>query len=533
MRNRAAHLERMRLSLVIWCFVFATGSLHAQRNNWKPKDFEPMTRLPWSAIEGEQTQDQVIERIFRETNEDIRYRVLGEYLRRIPETGLQRAFDLAVALEGTQTPGRIVSFMLYIWAQRDPAAAWRKTRELFKLVGIREGWLGYDSWENEPIDVQDWQAIQHSRFWIHENALPAFAAGCDASDLNKSDRVNLLKQFADLWFKRFESWPGDFRRSDHPGVFEFDSYAVIQSFSRLLDSPQGSFGGGDEAPACSEIIWRRWLEAHPDRVGELIQEIEMTEFPKVDYPRHRDAEKARISTELLLVWRKVDVKGLTAWASTPPSQRHHQAWITAQCMLVAEVSPKLREAWLSTLLQGPDALENLRRLAAWEPRIAMEQAARVKDRGLALSTLVDGCANGPWGSRVINTTHSGLGYLNQHGLEHLPAPLRKSLMEPGWFESYFMELWGQVDVGEAARFGLRTMLDGNLVPREELREMYAGKNSGSTDDGIIDRTFCALRVWAVIRPIEVAEWIEKQDRDMQESLRWLLKNPWGGTKAIK
>jgi hypothetical protein len=533
MKNHVAHRAGMRLSLVIWCFVFAVGSLQAQRNNWKPKDFEPMTRLPWAAMEGKRTQDQVIERIFRETNADIRYRVLGEYLRRIPATDLQRAFDLAVALEGTQTPGKLVSFMLYIWAQRDPVAAWRKTRELFKLVGIPAGWLGYDSWENEQIDVQDWQAIQHSRFWIHQHALLGFAAGCDASDLNAVARVNLLKQFADLWFERFKSWPGDFRRSDYPGVLEFDSYAVIQSFSHTLDSPQGSFGGGDDAQACSEIIWRRWLEAHPDRVTELIQEIERTEFSKVDYPRHRDAEKARISTELLLVWRKADLKGLTAWASTPQSQLHHQAWITAQCMLLAEVSPKLRETWLSTLLQGPDVLENLRTLASWEPQIAMEQAVRVKDQGMELSVLVDGCADGPWGSRVINTTHSGLGYLYQHGLEHLPAPLQKSLMAPGWFESYFMELWGLVDVGEAARFGLRTMLEGNLVPRQELRDMYSGKASGDTDDGIIDRTFCALRVWAVIRPDEVAEWIEKQDKDMRESLRWLLKHSLGKERSSK
>jgi hypothetical protein len=198
-------------------------------------------------------------------------------------------------------------------------------------------------------------------------------------------------------------------------------------------------------------------------------------------------------------------------------------------MLLSEVEKTLRESWLKSLLDGEDAVKNLGELAGWEPRIAMEQSVRLKDTSLELQDLVDPCGFGPLG-QAYNTSHFGLGYLDQHGLDHLPDTMKAKLKEPGWFQTCVMERWGDIDVGEAARFGLRTMLKDNLVPKQQLIEMYSGKESGSTDDGIIDRTFCALRVWAVVRPQEMKKWIETQDADMRPALLWMLENPWGPPK---
>ena len=54
----------------------------AGRNHLQPTDFEPLTELPWlkpdAALEG------VLDAIFREPNQTIRYAVLAEYLRLIP-----------------------------------------------------------------------------------------------------------------------------------------------------------------------------------------------------------------------------------------------------------------------------------------------------------------------------------------------------------------------------------------------------------------------------------------------------------------
>ena len=51
---------------------------------------------------------------------------------------------------------------------------------------------------------------------------------------------------------------------------------------------------------------------------------------------------------------------------------------------------------------------------------------------------------------------------------------------------------------------------------------------------MIDRTFCALRVWAVVQPKEMQTWIDTiKDADLQKALRWLLQNPWGGPSMEK
>ena len=82
-----------------------------------------------------------------------------------------------------------------------------------------------------------------------------------------------------------------------------------------------------------------------------------------------------------------------------------------------------------------------------------------------------------------------------------------------------------------ARFGLRTMLQDKVVPREELIRMYDGRE-GSSDDAINDRTFCALRMWAVVKPDEMREWIRTvEGEDMQKALTWLLEHPWGTGKS--
>ena len=51
---------------------------------------------------------------------------------------------------------------------------------------------------------------------------------------------------------------------------------------------------------------------------------------------------------------------------------------------------------------------------------------------------------------------------------------------------------------------------------------------------MIDRTFCALRVWAVIRPNEMRTWIRiLDDEKMRKALTWLLQHPVGeGSKRV-
>ena len=199
--------KRWQCSLIIaLLFISTVVNAKAERNNLKPSDFDPLTSLPWKKPGA--TLEGVLGAIFREPNIGIRYPVLGEYLRTISLGQLGRAFDMCIDLEGGQTPDYLIEFFLPIWAERDAHACWKRTRELFHLVGIEDGWLGYDSWSNRRITVRDLGAIRRSRFWIEQReVLTSFGLGVDASPLLKMERVRFMKGFTDLWFSTLPGLP--------------------------------------------------------------------------------------------------------------------------------------------------------------------------------------------------------------------------------------------------------------------------------------------------------------------------------------
>jgi len=525
----------LKFLLVVCLGLLTCGTGLAQRNNIQPKDFEPLTSLPW--VDNEKaTLEQVIDRIFREPNIDIRYPVLGEYLRQIPVKDLGRAFDLATALEGTQTPDEVVYFLLYIWANRDPAAAWERTRTLFEVVGIEDGWLAPDTWDS-LIEVQNREAIEKSRFRLSRNALLGFVKGANNTEEPEIERVKLMKKFANLWIDRFHRWPDDrIERfsSYHGKTLQDYSSHVIMAFNvspPRLQLDGDSDGSRDHRAGC-EVLWRRWLVTHPDGMEELIQAIQSTVWQPNERPEPIPEQAARISSEMLRVWHRINPTAFKAWISEVHTEpRLLDAARTGRCMIMAEVSPALRKTWIDQMLTEKDPITSLRQLAGWQPQLAMESASVVKDEYLMLADLVDYCAYGPWHGSPWNATHSGFGYLKEHRLEHLPEPLRKKLQQ-GWFECTFMEQWGDLDIGEAAQFGVNLLLTDLQASRKDLLATLRGSTPPQLDDGIWDRTFCALRVWAVVRPTEMKKWIATQDgEDLRSALTWLLEHPWGGPKS--
>jgi hypothetical protein len=112
------------------------------------------------------------------------YPVLAEYLRILPLGEFGKAFDFCIDLEGTQTPDDLVEFFLEIWAQRDPKRCWQRMQQLFRVVGIEDGWLTYDvlGTATQPgrklarprITLQDRKAISTSRFWLRSASLRSF-----------------------------------------------------------------------------------------------------------------------------------------------------------------------------------------------------------------------------------------------------------------------------------------------------------------------------------------------------------------------
>ena len=158
------------LRLLVALLATALG----ERNKLRPADFEPLTSLPWKQPDA--TLESVLDTIFREPNPAIRYPVLAEDLRTIPVRQLGKAFDLCINLEGTQTPDNLVFFFLRIWSKRDATGCWKRTRELFQLVGFEEGWLAYKTW-NTRISVQNISAFAHRNSGSNRSTLEGFPMG--------------------------------------------------------------------------------------------------------------------------------------------------------------------------------------------------------------------------------------------------------------------------------------------------------------------------------------------------------------------
>ena len=495
----------------------------------RPWEFKPLTALPWSG-DGDQVST-VVPRIFLEPDLWVRYPVLAEYFRKIPVRSLGEALDLALRLEGTQTPDDLVELLLYVWAQRDPETAWERTSRLFDLVGLEEGWLGYDGWKTRPrIVLQDRGAIEKSGYWLRRDTLSAFVEGVDDSNASDTVKVRFLKAFLERWFQHFASWPGRRGTRRYQGASQSQAFGIVSMFDREPRHQRGSQPGilsrGDLA-VC-EVGWRRWLERFPGDAEEILESIASARGPWRPGGEPPGTPSAIVSPGFLLVWRRVDRPGLVSWADLDVADDHAEARWAARCLLMAEVPEPQRADWIASVAGHDDATRRIKELAAWHPELAMRAAASVGDE-LELQDLVDGAAYGPFPDHPWNASLSGIHYLESHGLEHVPEAVRSRLKEQ-WSETTFLEQWGSIHAGSAARFGVKTLVGTGYAPLAEVARFFRGEDDLADEGGLIDRTFCALRVWAATGPTEMRKWVAGQDNaQLREALAWLLEHPWGGS----
>ena len=502
----------------------ATSAL-AGRNALKPADFEPLTSLPWKWPGA--TMESVLDAIFREPNPAIRYPVLGEYLRTIPVAQLGRAFDLCLDLEGAQTPDSLTEFFLPIWARRDPKTCWKRTRELFRLVGFEEGWLSLDRWKNRPrITVQDRAAINASKFWIeHRETLVSFAEGVDQSSLPRKERVRIMKEFTDLWFTRFGSWPGlSF------GNPTWGSPADWRNILSAFDEPGEHLRGytlesARYDGAHFEIAMRRWMETEPGSGLDIIKHVQATDWHPPSGGTERHAGKP--SAELLNLWARGDLLAIIRWAESLDI-RKDQIALEARGLLMNRVDRETRDRWQAEA-NADDTDEGLTETllvewAKWDPKAALDAAVSTGEADTIESVASTACSARGDGV-LLNINHFALGVVQDFDVAALPTEIRHNVMDR-W--EVILQYLAPVDVGEAARYGLDLMLRTDFAPRENLIKLFSGDDAFSSDADMIDRTFCALRVWAVVKPREMKAWITTQkDADMRKALTWLLEHPWG------
>ena len=490
----------------------------AARNNLKPSDFEPLTSLPWK--EPNATFDGTLEAIYREPNLKIRYPVLAEYLWTIPADQLSRAFDKCIALECSQTPDELVGLFLEVWAARDPQACWKRTMGLFRVVGFDADWMYYKAEKDRGMPhIQDASALQKSPFWLDSWALSGFPLGVDDSTLPKKQRVAFMREFVDKWFDAFGSWPrtgGPSTDTEGIGGFQIPT-AQLREWVTTAHSINDQYA--------VEVARRRWLEAEPSAIPEIIQHAREMKWETSD--GGLEQSPAGPSIELLMLWVKIDQAGMIRWAD-PLDVRKDPVALKAKGLLMSRVDAATRKRWLAVPKSTdpnddfPGALYG--QWAAWDPTAALDAAVATGNADIIEDAGI-GAALGPFPDEPLNGSGYGLGVLKNFDLAGLPPKVRHDVTY-GW--EPVMEQWGCIDIGEAARYGLDVILRTQYARRDLLLRYFRGEKVLLGDDGMNDRTFCALRTWAVFHPKEMTAWIETlNDPEMQKSLMWLLKHAQG------
>ncbi len=516
---------KMRVLLIAVAVLFSSSVSFGESVVFKPTDFEPLTGLPWKWPGA--NMESILNAIFREPDLEIRYAVLAEYLRILPARQLGKMFDLSMVLEGTNHPDRLITIILPVWAKREPVACWKRTRELFRLVGIEDGWLDYDSWkERNRITVQDHEAIQTSPFWIeHRESLVAFCEGVDESAIPKVERVRLMKEFANLWLSVFGTWPGSGNRPVEMGRSLLEMFECPSSFLQLADYYDSIEKNSSTTAAVFTIVTRRRLELEPQSGPELVKQRTTKKWPS--RPGEPEQPSLRAPIDLLIIWARVDLEGFIRWTESLDIQKDEIAAI-AEGFLMSRVDSNTRDRWL-TKAKSREAeggtLQLLSEWAKWDPTNALKEAVSTNEAE-TISEVAEMAAYGPFGGQPFNSSHFGMRVIKDFDLSILPKEVRDGLI--GEWGITIMEQWGDIAIGEAARYGLDFMLRNNYAPRKNLMKLFSGDDRFSSDSDMIDRTFCALRVWAVVRPREMKAWIGTiKEANMRKALTWLLEHPWG------
>jgi len=159
--------------------------------------------------------------------------------------------------------------------------------------------------------------------------------------------------------------------------------------------------------------------------------------------------------------------------------------------------------------------------AAWDLEAGLKLAVEMNDAD-RVEEVLEEMVWGPFNDRLSDTSDYGF-----EVLKHSDLTMGSEAFRQGSKMALIMimEGSGDLDVAETARFGLDFLLRTNYVPRAELLKFFSGEDIYADTGDVVDRTFCALRVWAAAHPTAMKAWIVTiQEADLRESLTWLLEH---------
>lgn len=467
----------------------------------------PLSRLPW--VESDLSTEEVLKEIFREPALQIRYPVMQAFLEQLPVEEWPEVFDLCIELQGLQIPDHLVGVMMESWAMRDPNTAWEKCETLFDIV--IEDIPFSDSWQDEIVVINP-AAVAKSDFWLsRKGSLRGFINGLkQVGATNELDARLLHEQFKERYEKRFGELPG---AAVVPLEQEMEAeFTVVNLLScpvekipDILHERKQSWGRDLFSRA---LI--RWLHLKPK------EGLKIASFAKKFFdPQNiiESPDRAFVPHDFMLEWICLDRQGYKKWLSD------QQGWQYSEGVGVAKafLDKKEEREWF-----GRDGLFDGR---SYDLELVMGTWA-MHDPERAIPEAWNLGYEGVYGDAAF-TSITGVGRSIRPALDviidyNIPIPDDPMYM--------IMEDWGDVDIGEAAAFGVKWLLKTRMFSKEDLIGQWSGK-ADAWDATMSDRTFGCLRAWAVTRPKEMKKWIESlEDKEVRDALLSLLASPHGGEK---
>jgi hypothetical protein len=212
-----------------------------------------------------------------------------------------------------------------------------------------------------------------------------------------------------------------------------------------------------------------------------------------------------------------------------PAERHKIA-LAAEGLLMSRVDAATRHRWLEDAAKvGSGTKDLLGHWARWDFSAAWGVALATKDLELLREVFNEALFPDSWEPHNLQRVRLRqiVESINNHAF---PPDVFRLLMQDEFV--LLLEVWGEIHLGDTARHGLDLLVKSNEVPRDELLRLFSGDNSVGGDGDVLDRTFCALRIWAVTKPGEMRAWLATmKDKEMRTALTWLLENPWGTGSA--
>jgi hypothetical protein len=518
----------LRLLLSIVCLCLLAPPLLAQRLSWKPADFAPLTAFAWQDDAGLPIND-VLKSIYREPDLCVRYTALASYLETVPVKRLEAAFKACLLFDGTQCPDDTVDIVLSVWGRRDPMAAMAMARKCFAVVITVGDPLSLDSWNHPPTQAMEPAAFRSSSFYLTQ--VPCgLGPAIESSNMAREDRIKLLQDFATLSVQATGKLPSTQHRISTmfasgdavPGLRVAFERGIFGLPGLVENGPEPGFTSRAFDAACVRLVA---LDA--TKLPQTLEAIARLKSTPLGDETDRVQETEIPSDRFLKEWERLDYPSLLRWTETQP-MHDITAGVRARGMLMSRVDEETRLRWVreASELTGDNEpkLSLFGAWALWNPEAALKAALETKN---PINIIQAGAGAVRFAG---NRCHHALAVIRNIDIGATAAALpedQRDVLFRGW-GLVIMEQWIDVDVGEAARYGfdfLARQSEGKVIPRNELVRLLSGDDSVGGDGDMVDRTFCALRFWAIWKPDDMRRWIETvKDDEMRKALTWLLEH---------